>query len=141
MESKPLFQKCIQTLKRALIGMGSVLLAACSLPDEPERLAKQGLPPSDFVASVKEGRVLYERHCADCHGLILNGSTEGPPLVHKYYEPGHHADLSFYRAVKFGVQSHHWNFGDMEPVPNVTPTEVGHVVAYVRERQRQSGIQ
>lgn len=117
-----------------------MLLTACSMPDETERLANQGLPPSDFVGDAKQGRQLYSKNCASCHGLMMNGSTQGPPLNHKVYEPGHHADLAFYRAAKDGVRAHHWNFGDMPPLPQVAPTDVAHVIAYVRERQQRSGI-
>jgi hypothetical protein len=33
-----------------------------------------------------------------------------------------------------------WKFGDMPPVPGVTPDDVAHITAYVRMHQRKAGI-
>ena len=68
------------------------------------------------------------------------GSDKGPPLVHKIYEPSHHGEESFYLAVRQGVRSHHWPFGDMPPVDGLSDDEVGRIIAYVRELQRAAGI-
>ncbi len=127
-------------LKTALIAALGLALGACSAPNESERLAKQGLPPADFVGSAEQGRDLYVAHCAACHGRFLKGSRTGPPLLHKVYEPGHHSNLAFYRAVKDGTKAHHWQFGDMPAQPQVSPTDAAHIIAYVRDRQQRAGI-
>jgi len=88
----------------------------------------------------KQGEELFKANCAVCHGKNAGGAQNGPPLVHIIYEPNHHSDLSFQRAVKRGVRAHHWPFGNMPPVPSVTETEVERIVAYVRELQRANGI-
>ena len=67
------------------------------------------------------GKSIYASKCAVCHGKGGTGSNQGPPLVHKIYEPGHHADYSFYKAVASGVRSHHWRFGNMPAIPGITP--------------------
>lgn len=95
-----------------------------------------GLMPNPAV-----GKVLYEKNCASCHGIALNGSDKGPPLLHRIYEPSHHADIAFQLAVKNGVRAHHWQFGDMAPVPQITPDDVAHITAHVRVEQRKVGIQ
>ena len=64
-----------------------------------------------------------------------------PPLVHKIYEPSHHGDEAFYRAVSNGVRSHHWDFGNMPPIEGLTRADVGTIVAYVRALQSENGIQ
>lgn len=87
-----------------------------------------------------QGKRLYEQNCAVCHGLDLKGSETGPPMLHRIYEPSHHGDASFQMAVKFGTRAHHWKFGDMKPVQGVTPDEVAHITAYIRQRQQQAGI-
>ena len=66
-----------------------------------------------------KGQMLYEKYCSSCHGLQLNGSDQGPPLIHPFYKPSHHGDKSFYRAALQGVKQHHREFGDM-------PALVGH---------------
>ena len=98
------------------------------------------LPPDGFIADKYKGAELFRKNCSNCHGVGGNGSNMGPPLVHKTYNPSHHADLAFNLAVKNGVRRHHWRFGDMPAQPGVSPETVGHIVAYVRALQRQAGI-
>ena len=90
------------------------------------------------------GKTLFDKHCAACHGIDLKGvdkgEKKGPPLLHKIYEPSHHGDAAFQLAAKSGVRAHHWPYGDMAPVPQVTPDEVAHITAYVRSEQRKVGI-
>jgi mono/diheme cytochrome c family protein len=93
------------------------------------------------VPSPFQGKGLFDKHCATCHGLDLKGSDKGPPFLHPVYEPAHHGDTSFQMAVKFGSRAHHWRFGDMPPVQGVTADDVAHITAYVRQKQRQAGIQ
>jgi hypothetical protein len=69
------------------------------------------------------------------------GSAVGPTLVHRVYQPGHHADVAFELAVRRGVPAHHWRFGDMPPQPAVAPTEIAQITRYVRELQRANGIE
>lgn len=87
-----------------------------------------------------DGGQLFANNCSRCHGEAADGTTMGPPLVHILYEPGHHPDFSFQNAVKNGVISHHWNFGDMAPVPGLSEDEVTQIIAYVRDLQREGGI-
>jgi mono/diheme cytochrome c family protein len=96
-------------------------------------------PSPGLMPNPAAGKTLYEKNCASCHGVTLNGSDKGPPLLHRIYEPSHHADIAFQLAVKNGVRAHHWQFGDMAPVP-VTPDDVAHITAYVRAEQRKIGI-
>jgi len=87
------------------------------------------------------GRDGFEANCAACHGVSGSG-REGtaPPLVHKIYEPNHHGDESFQRAVALGVRGHHWPFGDMPPLQGLSRDEVSSIIAYVRELQTANGI-
>ncbi|MCF8178142.1 MAG: c-type cytochrome [Sulfuritalea sp.] len=98
-------------------------------------------PSPGLMPSASLGKTQFEKNCASCHGINLNGSKEGPPLLHPYYVPSHHGDPAFQLAVKNGVQAHHWKFGDMKPIPGLTPNDVAHITAYVRYRQRRVGIQ
>ncbi len=89
---------------------------------------------------MNEGRNLYNLNCAECHGKYGQGTKTGPPMVHKIYNPGHHGDESFLRAVKNGVPRHHWSFGDMPPQPQVTEEMVKDIVYFVRRLQQSFGI-
>ena len=86
------------------------------------------------------GQLLYEKYCSSCYGLQLDGSDQGPPLVHPFYKPSHHSDKSFYRAVLQGTKQHHWNFGDMKPVEGMTPKKMDAVIPFVRYYQRQKKL-
>lgn len=90
--------------------------------------------------NLAKGQLLYERYCSSCHGLQLEGSDKGPPLVHPFYKPSHHNDKTFYRAALKGVKQHHWNFGDMPPVAGMTPGKMDRVVPYLRYYQRQKKL-
>lgn len=97
--------------------------------------------PDELSTKAKMGKRAFEAKCATCHGA--NGAGQNgvaPPFINKIYEPAHHGDLAFVRAAKNGVQSHHWNFGNMPPVQGVTDGDVKNIATYIRELQRANGI-
>lgn len=95
-----------------------------------------GKTPADF----ESGEAKFNANCARCHGSQGTGSAQGPPLVHKIYEPNHHGDVAFQRAAASGVRAHHWKFGDMPKIDGVTPDEVEQITRYIRWLQQQAGI-
>jgi len=107
--------------------------------DMPEGIPVEVALP-ELSAEAKIGKKRFEANCMRCHGLNAAGTNKGPPLIHKIYEPGHHSDLSFQRAAKFGVRAHHWPFGNMPPVSGVGEGDVSQIILYVREVQRANGI-
>lgn len=98
-------------------------------------------PSKGLMPNPAQGKRLYEKNCASCHGQELKGSDKGPPFLHPVYETSHHGDASFQAAVHHGSRAHHWKFGDMPPVQGVSPDDVAHITAYVRQQQRLVGIQ
>lgn len=90
--------------------------------------------------TAKAGRTAYNRTCVKCHGRNGLGTGKGPPLIHDVYNPGHHGDAAFYRAVKRGSRQHHWRFGNMPPQPNVIDKQVAAIIRYIRELQTANGI-
>lgn len=106
---------------------------------EGDALVSIQMPAIDGNAAI--GQRIFDAACAKCHGQNAVGKDgAGPPLIHKIYEPGHHADEAFQRAVAFGVRSHHWRFGDMPPVEGLTRGDVAMIADFVREVQRANGI-
>ncbi len=112
---------------------GALLVVACTGSDGGG--ASVSTP---FVGT--DGATLYSRACASCHGADLRGTDQGPPFLDAIYRPGHHADASFLLAVRRGARSHHWNFGAMPPVEGLTDEQVAAIVEFVREQQREAGI-
>ena len=105
-----------------------------------ERAPRVEFDPGPVPAEHVAAEQLFNANCAGCHGRLASGTDVGPPLVHVYYEPSHHADIAFDRAVAFGVRPHHWSYGPMPPVAGLSKDEVARVTAYVRWLQRQGGI-
>ncbi|SET79606.1 c-type cytochrome [Oceanicella actignis] len=135
-------------LAAALVG-GVVIWQASGPSDEGSAakaevegapLAKVRLPQSPS-SEAQMGKRAFDARCATCHGENAAGRAGiAPPLVHRIYAPGHHGDLAFLLAAQNGVRAHHWPFGDMPPVADVTPGEVKLIVRYIRELQAANGI-
>lgn len=95
---------------------------------------------SPTPAEYRKGEAKFRANCLRCHGESAAGTTQGPPLAHKIYEPNHHGDAAFQRAAANGVRAHHWRFGDMPRIEGVTPEDVEQIIQYVRWLQREAGI-
>jgi len=105
--------------------------AAIVIPQLPDMLSD----------TAQIGKRAFEAKCITCHGENAGGiKGTAPPLVHKIYEPSHHADFAFVRAVQNGVRAHHWPFGDMPPVTGLTQADAMAITTYVRELQQANGI-
>ena len=108
---------------------------ACSQGESQPQSAVAAVP-----ADLQSGEQKFVANCSACHGVGAVGTKQGPPLVHKIYEPNHHGDAAFQRAAANGVQSHHWEFGNMPKIPGVSSSDVELIVKYVRWLQKQAGI-
>jgi len=98
--------------------------------------------PNEFTEIAMIGKRAFDAVCSDCHGKDASGRNGiGPPLVHKIYEPSHHSDAAFLRAVQNGVRAHHWRFGNMPKLQGVTDGDIKGIISYVRELQRANGIE
>lgn len=86
------------------------------------------------------GHQKFQQSCSGCHGTEGQGTKQGPPLMHPFYKPSHHADGAFYRAALKGVKAHHWQFGDMPPVSGITREDMDKIVPFIRWLQREKGL-
>ena len=119
--------------RAALLGalfVGATTLMACGTGGESAGTDGGG----------EAGAKVYAAKCAECHGANLEGTSKGPPHLSKVYEPGHHGDASFRRAIAQGAPAHHWQFGDMPPVQGMSEADTTAVIAYIRAQQRQRGF-
>ena len=123
----------------AVVGFGAVSFNSTTATKSADtKKTEINLPELNFQASI--GKKLFDSNCSQCHGNNGTGSDSGPPLLHDVYNPGHHGDGAFYRAVKNGSRQHHWKFGDMPPVPAINETQVASIIQYVRALQAANGI-
>lgn len=114
-------------------GQGSTVVSGAPLVEV--------LVPGTLSPNARIGKRAYEATCAACHGVNAAGQDGvAPPLVHKIYEPSHHGDEAFQRAAAQGVRAHHWPFGNMPPVEDLSRTDVGMITAYIRELQQANGV-
>lgn len=141
----------MRAVQVALILIGVTAVAFWIFMGPTEQVSQSPIEPnSDIVAvdvpetlssNAQIGKTAFEAACASCHGVNAVGQLEvAPPLVHVIYEPSHHGDEAFQRAVANGVRGHHWPFGNMPPVEGLTRGDVQMIVAYIRELQRANGI-
>ena len=134
----------IRRVRRRFFGLMAaapiLILSACS--DQPTVDVKKDAGVSEVMqlADPDEGELIFVSRCAVCHGEAGMGSKQGPPLVHNIYRPDHHSDYSIERAVRFGVRSHHWGFGNMSPTPGLSSEDIQHLIAYIRQEQVRAGI-
>lgn len=121
---------------------GFLALVLCvSVIGNPHRVvATDHVVEPTLSVKAKQGKLVFNKFCSQCHGASAAGLENGPPLVHKIYEPNHHGDAAFFLAAKNGVRPHHWNFGPMPPVEGVSDSYIPFVIEYVRELQRANGI-
>jgi mono/diheme cytochrome c family protein len=125
-------------VRPAVIGFSVLLLIAapaCSQGESPQKSSATSVP-----AELRAGETKFNANCAACHGVGGVGTSQGPPLVHKIYEPNHHGDAAFQRAAAQGVRAHHWEFGNMPKIESVTPADVDQITQYVRWLQKQAGV-
>ena len=124
-----------------LLALVILLLAGCAGAGNDGADGNGGSAPPVLSPMASQGERAFNLRCALCHGAGAAGGTGlGPPLVHPIYEPGHHQNFAFRNAVRNGVVSHHWQFGNMPPVPGVSDAELESIICYVRELQRAQGI-
>ena len=113
-------------------------VSSISVSGQGWEIPKQSL---GLKPDAQAGKSLFNSQCAACHGADLKGTAKGPPFLHRIYLASHHSDMAFQIAVKNGVRSHHWQFGDMPPIPLVTPDSVAHIIAYIRREQQKAVIE
>ena len=117
----------------AMVSMISLSMSSVSL-------AAEHIKVPELTPAANQGKLLFNKFCAQCHGENAAGTDKGPSFIHRIYEPNHHGDASFLRAVQQGVRPHHWRFGAMPPVKDLPDDAVPFVVRYVRELQKANGI-
>jgi mono/diheme cytochrome c family protein len=116
------------------------LVAGCGDADRPGAQVATRATQHMSAEDLAEGEALFNQFCVQCHGPAATGTAQGPPLVHRVYEPRHHSDFAFMLAIRQGVRAHHWRFGDMPPVEGITDEQAQRVIAYIRHLQQAAGI-
>jgi len=129
---------------RFLLALCSIALLATSCGGSGEAVAADEEVVEATVvplAADADGTAVYQGRCASCHGDDLRGTNKGPSQLSIVYEPNHHGDASFRSAIRNGTQQHHWDFGDMPAVTDITDEQIELVISYIREQQEALGFE
>ncbi len=124
----------------AAVLVAGALIVGRKLFVSPEPKFSVGVVVPELSVAAEAGKKIFDTNCSSCHGVNAAGTHHGPPLVHKIYEPNHHSDFTFFRAVRRGVRGHHWPYGDMAAIPGVSDGDTEKIVTYVRELQKANGV-
>ncbi len=124
----------------ALAVLASMLMAHFGVFGGGANTSPNGIIVPPLSGEALAGQGVFEENCAACHGIHGVGTKKGPPLIHDIYNPGHHSDIAFHRAVRNGVQQHHWPYGNMPAQTQVSETDVAKILSYVRRIQAANGI-
>lgn len=124
----------------AAIVIGGIAVAGWQFLGNDAGAAVVRVKVPQLSATATLGKLSFDANCAVCHGQNGSGTDKGPPLIHDIYNPGHHPDASFRYAVRQGVRQHHWSFGNMPPLPQLSAEQISQITRYVRELQQANGI-
>jgi mono/diheme cytochrome c family protein len=113
------------------------VLSACG-GDDPVAAPPESVVP---LAADADGASVYQARCASCHGEDLRGTDKGPSQLSIVYEPNHHGDESYRSAIRNGVAQHHWGFGNMPAVEDITDDQIERVITYIRTQQQELGFE
>ena len=113
------------------------VLSACG-GDDPVAAPPESVVP---LAADADGASVYQARCASCHGEDLRGTDKGPSQLSIVYEPNHHGDESYRSAIRNGVTQHHWGFGNMPAVEDITDDQIERVITYIRTQQQELGFE
>ncbi len=123
----------------AVAGAGAGASAATGARPASGEMVAVTLPALEGGA--RRGQQAFGAICAACHGANAGGlEGKGPPLVHRLYVPGHHGDMAIRMAVRRGVQSHHWRFGNMPPIEGLTDADLADIIEFIRAVQQANGL-
>ncbi len=124
-----------QTLGTVIVAISlSVAISACAGDDT-------ATAPLEPIPAEADGAVIYQARCASCHGEDLRGTDEGPSQLSIVYEPNHHGDDAYRAAIRNGVPQHHWGFGNMPAVEEITDDQIELVIGYIRSQQETLGFE
>jgi mono/diheme cytochrome c family protein len=84
-----------------------------------------------FTVAAQDGKALYDKECAKCHGANGNGDTKmGKKLGAKDYTKEAIDDAKAFKATKEGLKE-----GDktlMKPIEGATDDQIKAVIAYMK---------
>lgn len=121
-----------------VLAIVTIALGALACGSDPDPQGSAGSPP---IPADADGRAVYLARCAACHGGDLRGTDRGPSQLSIVYEPGHHGDAAYRSAVRSGVPQHHWQFGNMPAVDDITDEQIELVISYIRSEQQRLGFE
>lgn len=123
------------------VRQGDKVTAILSLDVGSARFSQDAVITPLLAGPVEAGAATYAQTCASCHGSVLRGTKDGPPLLHPVYVPSPgHGDEIILAAPLNGAKAHHWKFGDMPKPEGIKPGQERELLAYIRAMQAANGL-
>lgn len=123
------------TLILVAVVSGPAIVSPPILYSEPNPEHRAKLDRNNLSQLAYAGKVLFARHCTECHGDDARGTIAGPSLHLDVYRPGNMSRKAFHQAVTQGVRAQRWSFGDMPATRELSFNEIEMIARYVREIQ------
>jgi len=116
------------------------VMTLIAVPVVAKPLDPNSVKTPKMTPALNLGKMNYDALCSSCHGKNAAGTDKGPTFLNRVYHPGHHGDGAFFIAPKNGARAHHWKFGDMPPVKDITDGQIRKIVPYIRAVQKENGL-
>lgn len=95
--------------------LGLVIIATVIVLSKTDRRSiKAYINIPELSQNQAEGREIFNRVCAKCHGVDGTGDTKiGPPLMHPYNRKEVLNDERFLKVIRQGTPEDKWKYGHM----------------------------
>ncbi|MDH3335208.1 MAG: cytochrome c [Rhodospirillaceae bacterium] len=78
-----------------------------------------------------QGREIFNRVCAECHGVDGTGDTKiGPPLMHPYHRKEALSDERFLKVIRQGTPEDKWKYGHMPAQIDVSDEDAKKILSF-----------
>ena len=115
-----------------------VVLAACGQASVTTATSSAG--PITTLSYADQGKALYDRYCAHCHGVDLQGGKAGTDLLGPEFRADQMDDTAYLVAVTDGVPAgKRPEFSGMAAVAGLDHSDIARITAYIRQRQDETG--
>ena len=125
----PLSRTPIKIMGLTLVLVIIASIAVLSKTDRRSIKAYINIP--ELGESQMQGREIFNRVCAECHGADGTGDTKiGPPLMHPYHRKEALGDERFLKVVRQGTPEDKWKYGHMPAQIDVGDEDAKKILSF-----------
>lgn len=133
-DGPPYYLTCSVDPVKAILVALVVLLGACA-SEVPSSTIDAEATTTVTLSYAAEGALLYDAHCALCHGPEGVGNSAGPAMTDEIYLPDQTDDVAMLLAVTDGVDPGRTDFNGMAAITHLSHSDIARITAYIRDLQ------